>query len=191
MKSLEGFAKCGDAGGGGDLNLKALVVYEDLETGLRARQSLERTLQRLEASLDIQIDLWRFDLFDRPAFLKHATEQNADIVVFSTHGQAQLPATVDLWLREWFVRQGDEPRALAVLLDDQAMDLPGASKMVEVLSAAARRAGVDVFLPAAPERQWEPAIHNIHHRANTRTLLLDEVLHRLDRPPSRDWGINE
>ena len=190
MNSLEGFAKCGDVGGEA-LSLNVLMVYEDLETGLRARQSLERTLHRLDASVDIQIDLWRFDLFDRPAFLKHATEQNADIVVFSTHGQAQLPVTVDLWLREWFMRQGDEPRALAVLLDNQAMDLPGTSRMVEVLSAAARRAGVDVFLPAAPETEWESAIHNIQHRANTRTLLLDEVLHRPDRPPSRDWGINE
>ena len=151
MKCADALAERGSAGGGEALSLDVLVVYDDLETGLKASQTLDRTMQRLEATVDMQVNFWRFDLFREPAFLQQAARQEADIVFFSTHGRAKLPATVDSWFREWFACQRDEPRALAVWLDDQAKDTAGATEMVEELSAAARLAGVDVFLHAEAE----------------------------------------
>ena len=56
------------------------------------------------------------------------------MVLFSMHARARVPASVASWFREWFRRQGDEQRALALLLDGQAKDTPG----VDELSAAAR-----------------------------------------------------
>ncbi len=188
MKSLDSFAENGVEVSAGTLGLDVLVVYEDLETGMRARHTLERTVQRLEASVDVQVELWRFDLFNRPPFQKQVAKQKADIVILSAHGQARVPAAVDLWFRQWFVRQSDEPRALAVLLDEQTMDRPGGAETVAELSAAARLSGVDVFLS---EAEWEPEFENLEHRANARTMLLEEVLRRVERPPARDWGINE
>lgn len=192
MKYVDALAERGSGGGGESLSLEVVVVYDDLETGLKASQALDRTMQRLETSVDMQVNFWRFDLFRESAFLQRVARQEADIVFFSTHGQAQLPATVDSWFREWLGRQRGEPRALAVWLDDQTKDTPGATEMVQELSAAARLAGVDVFLHATEaETEWESAFEDIHRRAETRTLLLDEVLHRVERPPFREWGINE
>lgn len=192
MKYVDALAERGSGGRGEALSLDVLVVYDDLETGLKASQTLDRTMQRLETSVDMQVNFWRFDLFREPAFLQQVASQKADIVFFSTHGRAKLPATVDSWFREWFGRQRGEPRALAVWLDDKAKDTPGATEMVEELSAAARLSGVDVFLHVAEaETECESVIEDIHRRAETRTLLLDEVLHRVERPPFREWGINE
>ncbi|HTL59405.1 MAG TPA: hypothetical protein VL361_27285 [Candidatus Limnocylindrales bacterium] len=147
MKRVDDFAERGSGVGAGTLSV--LVVYEDLETGLRASEALDRTVQRLEAPVDLQVDFWRSDLFCEPAFHQQVARQKADIVFLSAHGQTQLPPTVNSWFREWLGRRVLEPRALAVLLDDNAEDTSAATTMVEELSAAAQRAGVDVFLPAA------------------------------------------
>ena len=172
--------------------LSVLVVYEDLETGLRASEALDRTMQRLQAPVEVQVDFWRSDLFREAAFLQQVTAQQADIVFLSTHGRGQLPRTLHSWLHQWFGCQGGEPRALAVLLDTKGRDLPGVTKMLEELSRAARLAGVDMFLHAAePKAEWERAIEEIHCRAETKTVLLDEVLLHADRPAFREWGINE
>jgi hypothetical protein len=174
------------------LSLEVLLLYEDLETGLKASQALDRTVHQLEATVDMQVNLCRFDLFGEPAFLQQGAMPEADVVFLSTHGSARLPATLDSWFREWFGRQRDKPRALAVLLNNRMKDTPGAAEMVQELSAAARLSGVEVFLHApGPETEWESTMKDIHRRAETRTLLLEEVLHRAERAPSREWGINE
>lgn len=178
-------------GGEGTHRLGVLVVYEDLETGLRASETLGRTVQKLEPPTDVQVDFWRLDLFHEPALLQEVTMQEADIVFFSVHNLAKLPATVDLWFQQWLGRQCGERRALAVSLDGNAKDTPGAIKVKE-LSAAAKLAGVDVLLHAAEvEAERESTIEDIHRRAERKTLLLQEVLHQVERRPSGRWGINE
>jgi hypothetical protein len=179
-------------GGRGTLNLDVLVVYEDLETGLKASETLNRTVQRLESPVDMRVDFWRFDLFRDPTFLRQVTKEDADIVFLATHCRGQLPATVNLWFHEWLGHRGGEPRALAVLLDDTAKGTPGAAEMVKELSAAAQPAGVDVFLhPGNTEALLESALDDIHRRAETKLVLWDGVPGQTDRHWFRHWGINE
>lgn len=174
------------------LNLDVLVLYDDLQTGLRASQSLHRALHELEPPVDIRVNFLRADLFSDPALLPQLTARSADIVFVSTHAQARLPANLDSWLRDWFDRQTGKPRALAVLVDERSANSPGAARLLDDLSSAARMAGVDVFLPQiGPESQWKSALDEIHHRAETRSLLLDAVLHQAEHPPLREWGLNE
>jgi len=172
--------------GRGSETLSILVIYEDLESGLRAGQVLNRTVQRLQAPLEVRVDFWRSDLFREPAFLQQVAREEADIVFLSTNGRAQLPPTLHSWVRQWFGPQGSHPRALVVLLGDNANHTPGTTRMLEELSAAAQLAGVDVFRhAAAPETEWESAIEEIHRRSDTKTLLLDEVLHRAEQAAHR------
>ncbi len=189
MKSLQPHPQRACQGTKEPLNLEVLVFYDDLQTGLRASQTLNHALHQLEPPVDIRVNFLRADLFREPALLPQLATHNADIVFFSTHGQARVPADLDAWLRDWFDRQTDRPRALAMLVDERAVNSPVSARLLDDLSSAARMAGVDVFCQQIePGSQWESALDEIHHRAETRTLLLEEVLHH---PPLREWGLNE
>lgn len=195
MNRVDGRAERESWDGRETLSLDVLVVYEDLETGLRASETLDRIARRLKATVDMHVDFWRYDLFREPVIFQQLARQEAGIVFFSTHGRTQLPATVNSWFRERFGCQGDGPRALAVLLDEKAKDAPGAAEMLEELSAAAQLAGVDVFPQvteaAGAETQRQSALEDIRRRAETKARLPDEVLHEAERPFFREWGINE
>ena len=178
----------------GLLQLDVLVVHEDFVTGLRARQALDQTAQLLAAEADLHFNLWNFGLLRESALYEHASNEaaKADIVFVSAHGQNELPASLRLWVQQWFARQRDGLCALVVSLDAEAGDSPGVIQMLEGLRTAARMAGVDLFLHLGePQAQWESNLEDIQRRAETRTALLDGVLHQVDLQPYRHWGLNE
>lgn len=194
MKDLYTRAEDRYAAGEGPLRLEALVVYEDLATGLRARQTLDRTVRELAADADVLVNLWRFDLLSEPGLRQRAAKEaaDADIVFVSAHGRGALPATVNLWFREWFASKGGEPCALAVSLDANAKDTPSAIQMMEALDAAVRRAGVDLFLHVGEARsELEAGSKNLPRPAETPPLLIDEIVPPAERHARRGWGINE
>jgi hypothetical protein len=197
MKVMQGINEGeGDprAVGEGPLRLRVLVIYEDLETGLRARQTLDHTVRQLAAEADAHVNLWRFDLLSEPRLRQRAAEEaaEADIVFCSAHGQRELPAIVNLWLQEWFGNKSGKPCALAVSLDAHAKDTPPATRMMEAIETAARLAGVDVFLHLGEvQTEFETAAANIQQRAERRTMVVDELLHEAEPRRFRDWGINE
>jgi len=171
------------------------LMYEDLSTGLRARRLLDGVVTSLNLEVDFQANLWRFDLLGEPALLELAADEaaKADIVFVSAHGQHDLPAAIHLWFKQWLARKGSEPCALAVVLDPSTNDAPARNRMLEALGAVGGPAGVEVFVHAgvAPESHWESAVQDIHWRAETRTAVLEEMLHRAELSSYREWGINE
>jgi hypothetical protein len=175
--------------------LDVLLMYEDLSTGLRARRLLDGVVTSLNLEVDFQANLWRFDLLGEPALLELAADEaaKADIVFVSAHGQHDLPAAIHLWFKQWLARKGSEPCALAVVLDPSTNDAPARNRMLEALGAVGGPAGVEVFVHAgvAPESHWESAVQDIHWRAETRTAVLEEMLHRAELSSYREWGINE
>lgn len=165
-------AKIGTSCGEAPLKLAVLVIYEDFKTGLRARQMLDRIVQELEAPVDMEVNLWRLDLLREPALRQQASQETAkaDILFVSTH--SKLRATLGSWLEEWFRIRSGEPSALAVSLDATAKDTRGSTGEVEALGAAARRAGVDVFLHVGDtETDLESGVKDIHPRARTNAAL--------------------
>ncbi len=171
------------------LSLEALLVYEDLETGLRAKHELDQTVKPLEPDAQVQVNLWRIDVLGEPELRDRAAKQaaEADIVFLSMHGQSALPAPVNLWFEEYLAQKGSEPHALAVSLDGQA------TQTAEALGAAARLAGADVFVHLEePQEEMESSIESIRYRAETRTRILDGFLNnQAEAHPFREWGINE
>ncbi|HWW01551.1 MAG TPA: hypothetical protein VNZ64_17770 [Candidatus Acidoferrum sp.] len=187
-------ADVGNAVREGPLKLAVLLVYEDFETGLRAREAIDQTVQRLAADADLHVNLWKFELLHEPALYQQAVNEavEADIVFIAARGHQELPDAVRLWVRQWLALKGGEPCALVRSLDANAANTPTAIKMLESLRTAGRRAGVDVFQHLGNVRTgWESAVRDLQHRAEMRTILLDEVLHQVERQPYRHWGINE
>ena len=108
------------------LSLDVLMVYEDLGTGLRARQVLDGTVERLAADADVHVKLWRFDLLGEPSLCHQAVRDaaQADLVFVSAHGHSELPATVSLCLQRWLAHIDGKPCALVVSFDADAGDTP-------------------------------------------------------------------
>ncbi len=176
----------------GSLSLKVLLVYEDFETGLTARHTLDGIIQAFDAAADVQVNLWRFDLLVDPVLRGEAAEEanEAELVIVSLHGHEPLPSGAKSWLDEWFGRERKHESALVVLLDLDALHTPLAEEMLEKLNTATRRAGIEMFIHHGDAQlRWTSAVQDIQHRAETRTLLVDEILD--ERPSFRHWGINE
>jgi hypothetical protein len=68
------------------LTLDAMLIYEDLSTGLRAKQVLEHAA-RMAPNFNLAI--WRFDVLREPRWRKRLWNKAsvAVIVVVSAHGQ--------------------------------------------------------------------------------------------------------
>ena len=184
-------AGSGNVVGEGSLKVNALLVYEDVATGLRAKRALDQAMLRMAVDTDVHVNAWRFDLLREPALHQQAVEEaaEAEIVFFSAHGCEELPATVSLWFQQWFAcRGGVEPRALVVSLDLVERETPAANQMLRELRQMARLAGVDVFLHLEEaQTESEPALGDVWHR----TELLEEALRQAERHSYRNCGINE
>ena len=171
------------------------LMYEDLSMGLRARRLFDEVMNSLILEVDFQANLWRFDLLGEPALLQLAADEaaKADIVFVSAQGQHDLPAAIHSWFKQWLARKGSEPCALAVVLDPSTEEVPARNRMLEALGTVGAPAGVEVFVHAAeaPESHWESAVQDLHWRGETRTAVLEEMLHRAELSSYRDWDINE
>ncbi len=137
---------------GGALKLRVLMLYEDLETGVRARLALEQALQRVAVETDLHIRMWKFDLLGELVLREQAVTEatEARIVFVSAHGGAKLPLPVGSWFEEWFSRKRAAPCALVVSLDPQVQTTPG--ETMARLETAARLAGVEMFLDSGDGR---------------------------------------
>jgi hypothetical protein len=128
--------------------LNVLMVYEDLETGVRARQALDEALHRLAADADVRVRMWRFDLLGEPASQQQAVNEASEgrIVFVSAHGSEELPAGVGSWFEQWLSSRSDKPCALVISIDVAAANTPTANQITHTLGTAARLAGMAVFL---------------------------------------------
>lgn len=171
------------------------IFYEDLAAGLRAKQTLDLLESQLPVSGGMRVQFWRFDLLNEPALREEVANaaMGADLVLLSAHGQHGLPEDVSVWIREWLGRRTDEPPALVVLLDASSEGMPKVNESLAWLRRAAEPAGVEVFprFCESPPGPNEMTIEEIHHRAETTTTLLSEMLAYHPTQSYRDWGINE
>ena len=54
------------------------MVYEDVATGLRAKEALDQTMLRLAVDTDVHVNAWRFALLREPALHQQAVNEAAD-----------------------------------------------------------------------------------------------------------------
>lgn len=175
--------------------LEALLVYEDLSTGLRGRRTLEDVARQLNPEGHFKLNLWNFDLLAQTALLEEATREaaSADIVLLSAHGQKELPAPVRVWYQHWLDDQRGGPKAVALSLDCRSRDTAVGGRILDGLRAAARRVGAKVFLhfgtPAPTDTS--SARGRAEDRPTTGRIRSDLRPDCLEDHPSRDWGLND
>src|SRR5438552_2445239 len=79
--------------------LQVFLVYEDLETGLRAKEAFDHALLPLNREVETDLNMANFRLLGEPAFREEVARQieEAGIVLLSAHGYAQPPGAVQTW----------------------------------------------------------------------------------------------
>lgn len=172
--------------------LDVQLLYEDTETGLRARRALGQVQEQLEFKCHLK--LWRFDLLREPGLrelVAHEME-TADLLVISFHGPDSLRGSVGDELEKWINRRCSTPRALVLSQDLKTGSHAGTEELVERIRARAELRAIDIF------HHFEPApVSAVVARRREETWFADAPsafettsLLQGERSP-RHWGINE
>ena len=173
-------------------HLEVALAYQDLPSGLRARQFLYDVLNLCHMQVEFSLTLWNVGLFHLPEILEEAVFNacEANLVVLSLRGDSGLEPQTETWLNEWIMRHSDEESALAVLIgcDEQRLDLIGQTLLW--LQHVTRPTEVRLFVgfmpPASPgvllsrDQQPESGIVSLNE---------SDVLDRLDA--HTEGGLNE
>ena len=175
------------------IRLRVAIVYEDFATGARAKSALEFLLGNEQIGVDVQLEMWRFDLVCDPETSGPVRHQLAltDIVVLSTHGKGALPGGVLVWLNHWLKVRRTSPSALVVSLDEATRDDPGARQVLVSIQSEAAGAGVQAFShlgSSKMSRTGELTGEDLNQRFELKTVP-NKTWKRIEG--HSHWGINE
>jgi hypothetical protein len=175
------------------LTLDAMLIYEDLSTGMRAKRVLEHAAHQFPMAPNFNLAIWRFDVLREPRWRNTAlNEASAAVIgVVSAHGQQDLPKVAKGWLKQRLKRKGDESRALIVSFDDASRDNASAAQTISWLQNEARARDVAVFPHFGDTPRWKGglAMDCGENSASAKTAVLADVRRWTER--HSDWGINE
>jgi hypothetical protein len=180
------------AGGEVPLTLDAVLIYEDLSTGLRAKWMLECVARLVPGTSHFNLAMWRFDLLRESTMHETALQEasTAVIVLLSAHGARNVPEAVTIWLEQWLGQKSEDPCALIISLDENSRDSASAIQMISSLQSGARATDVALFphFSGTPACDGGPTVEDIQ-RAHTVVATLNDIQRRPELY-SR-WGINE
>ena len=170
-----------------------VLAYQDLPTGLHARQFLNHVLDHCQLGSEFKLTLWKLDLFHLPELCEQAVHAacEAALVVLSLRGDLGLEAKTEHWLAQWIKRRDGEECALAVLIDCDMQRLDSVGQTLFRLQDMTQLSQVRLFvgfMPSAPAQHLSTATPESE---NTETLLA--VHNDMRRPPNNfhEGGINE
>ena len=131
----------------GKRGVDVLLLYEDLGTALRAKQSLDRLPDQLGLEAGWGTRVWRLDLLGEPLLAEQAAIEAAaaDVIILSLHGRTALRAEARDWLSRWLDHKEDRPYALAALLDPEPAEPGCDNPVVAYLKGVAAVAHADLF----------------------------------------------
>jgi len=185
----DGYAATGEV----QLTLDAMLIYEDLSTGLRAKRVLEHAARQFPMAPNFNLAIWRFDVLREPRWRNTALHEASEAVigVVSAHGQQDLPKIAKGWLKHWLKRKGDESRALIISFDDTSRDSASAAQTISWLQQEARARDVVVLPHFGDTPRWKGVLSmdGGENSASAKTAVLADIRRWTER--RSDWGINE
>jgi hypothetical protein len=141
---------------------KVVIVYEDFSTGVRAKATMDRVMERLGEGAPFEIKLWWFDILDTPEFRGMAAEDaaDADMVIVSAHGRAALPEGLKEWMELWLIRREAGECALVELFNSQS-DRAQSRPIHSYLQDIAQKARFVLFSHGVGLRAEEPVLERV------------------------------
>jgi len=133
--------------------LKAVLIYEDIAAGVRARWFCQNLAHAVDCALEER--MWNFHVLGIRVIRNTAAvaARSADIVVVSVSGHTELPGTIRVWLEMWRLLLRKKKPALVGLFNLSSRQR--SAPVSACLSRVAERGGVDFF----PHQMSAPGGH--------------------------------
>jgi hypothetical protein len=135
------------------------IMYEDFETGKRAKSGLDYVAEQL-GGVEFRQTLWRLDILQDPKlnFLAAPALADADLLIISLRGDGHVPAKVRVLIEKRLAEEADRDCALVVLFETTAATMR--SSVYACLENLAQQHELDLFEEAVnkPEDQKEPVL---------------------------------
>jgi hypothetical protein len=142
-----------------ELQFKIVVVYENLQAALRARQMSERLATELRHEGGIHCALWKYNLLAEPSLRSQATTEAAAAgMVIVSASSTEVPVHLKCWIEDWPAPTHQNRAALVVMLDDHAEQACQTAPITSYVREVARARGADFFCKAGGwwRHDWEP-----------------------------------
>jgi hypothetical protein len=126
--------------------LQVFVVHQDLNAGLRAKQTLDDIRRLLDFESSLHLHWWRIELLEDSGLRREAVDgaTRADIVFLSLHGDRPLPASLCHWFEQWTLGRREEACVVVVSFDERHRFSDSARKVLEGLHTVAAAGGLEV-----------------------------------------------
>jgi hypothetical protein len=137
--------------------LRAVVLYSEIESGLRARTLLQRASRRAGWAGAMENSFWRFDVMAKPAVAREALygAVDADMVLLVAKGMSDPPEWLLEWLEIWALSRRIQDAILAAWCEEHLPQRP--NRGIANLRKLAQRHGL-VFLCADEARAQAASI---------------------------------
>lgn len=167
------------------------LAYQDLPTGVHARQFLNHVIDHCQLDAEFSLTLWKLEMFHVPEIYEEGVNaaSNATLVLLSLRGDIGLEPSTENWLKKWVERRTEES-ALAVLIDCDMQRLDSVGHTLFRLQELTQLSQVRLFVgfvPSIPPTTSSGKPESEH----------TETIHAVRKAPPhsphniREGGINE
>ena len=100
--------------------INVLMVYEDFESGLRAKHLYDRISHQMKQECIVNQSMWKVDVLLIQSLGAIAGEDAAmaDIIILSLRGDRELCKTLNDWMEHWVCTTPVQRKALVALFDN-------------------------------------------------------------------------
>lgn len=168
------------------------LAYQDLPTGLHARQFLNHVLEHCQLHAEFDLTLWKLEMFHVPEIYDEGVHAagNAALVLLSLRGDIGLEISTEKWLRQWIERRSEES-ALAVLIDCDMQRLDSVGQTLFRLQELTRLSQVRLFVGFVPSVSTMLVSSGKAESEHTETFIAVRNAPRHSPDGIREGGINE
>jgi len=161
-------------------SLNVLVAYDNLCSGIKAKDFCDRLTQRLAPRCELQLSLWSHSALQIPLLARTAEDEAAqtDLLIVAVSGDEALPPLVKSWISRCTRKLRSHAGALAVQLHGILRMNQELSPAYECLKHIADDSGVDFFSEVVKPagEKLDCSLESVHQRAHMRSPMLDAIL---------------
>jgi hypothetical protein len=161
--------------------LNVLVAYDNLVSGIRAKDLCERLAQHFKPTCQLTLSFWSLSALRLPQLAAAAADEavQTDLLIVAVDGDATLPPPIQSWIRRSTRRLRSHAGALVAQFHGILRMNQETSPAYECLKHIADDSGVDFFSEVVnpADEKLGSSIESIHKHARLGSPVWDAVLH--------------